>query len=174
MQVNRALTAAEIATRVARKNATTRDLSNLLWMILDKGIGYDIEQEVRDILVEARKEAGLSRRQVETRVGVPYANLSEFENGTRVPRLELVAKIAHAYGKRVVVQLVDEEEENASTPQPQLRNDQEVLAAVQKVLREEAAAERNGDDEAEPMRKTAGRKPKYAAERAQKWNGGSR
>ena len=130
MQVNRALTAAEIATRVARKNATTRDLSNLLWMILDKGIGYDIEQEVRDMLVEARKEAGLSRRQVETRVGVPYANLSEFENGTRVPRLELVAKIAHAYGKRVVVQLVDEEEENASTPQPQLCNDQEVLAAV--------------------------------------------
>ena len=121
MQVNRALTAAEIASRVARKNATTRDLSNLLWMILDKGIGYDIEQEVRDMLVEARKEAGLSRRQVETRVGVPYTNLSDFENGGRVPRLELIAKIAHAYGKRVVVQLV--EEENASTPQPQLRND---------------------------------------------------
>ena len=40
MQVNRALTAAEIASRVARKNATTRDLSNLLWMILDKGIGW--------------------------------------------------------------------------------------------------------------------------------------
>ena len=60
------MTAAEIASRVARKNATTRDLSNLLWMILDKGIGYDIEQEVRDMLVEARKEAGLSRRQVET------------------------------------------------------------------------------------------------------------
>lgn len=172
MQVNRALTAAEIASRVARKNATTRDLSNLLWMILDKGIGYDIEQEVRDMLVEARKEAGLSRRQVETRVGVPYTNLSDFENGGRVPRLELIAKIAHAYGKRVVVQLV--EEENASTPQPQLRNDQEVLAAVQKVMREEAEAERNGDDESEPVRKTAGRKPKYVAERAQKWNGGNK
>ena len=172
MQVNRALTAAEIATRVARKNATTRDLSNLLWMILDKGIGYDIEQEVRDMLVEARKEAGLSRRQVETRVGVPYANLSEFENGSRAPRLELVAKIAHAYGKRVVVQLVDEE--NAANPKPQLRNDQEVLAAVQKVLREEAEAERSGDDESEPVRKTVGRKPKYTADRAQKWNGGSR
>ena len=74
----------------------------------------------------------------------------------------------------MVVQLVDEEEENASTPQPQLRNDQEVLAAVQKVLREEAEAERNGDDESEPVRKTAGRKPKYVAERAQKWNGGNK
>jgi hypothetical protein len=61
--------------------------------------------------------------------------------------------------------------DGCGNPQPQLRNEQEVLAAVRKVLREEAASG-GADEEEEPVRKTSGRKPKYTAERAQKWNGG--
>ena len=135
MKVNKVLEASAITARVLRNNANVRDLDNLLWMILDKGMDYDVEQEVREMLVKAREEAGLSRRQVETRVGVPYANLSEFENGNRTPRLQVLQKIAHAYGKRLVVRF--EDEEGAPVPlhkPPKTYTKEEVLEIARKAI----------------------------------------
>ena len=160
MKVNKVLEASAITARVLRNNANVRDLDNLLWMILDKGMDYDVEQEVREMLVKAREEAGLSRRQVETRVGVPYANLSEFENGNRTPRLQVLQKIAHAYGKRLVVRF--EDEEGAPVPlrkPPKTYTKEEVLEIARKAIAQarvdmateiaEEIAERRAEDTAE-------------------------
>ena len=160
MKVNKVLEASAITARVLRNNANVRDLDNLLWMILDTGMDYDVEQEVREMLVKARDEAGLSRRQVETRVGVPYANLSEFENGNRTPRLQVLQKIAHAYGKRLVVRF--EDEEGAPVPlrkPPKTYTKEEILEIARKAIAQarvdmateiaEEIAERRAEDTAE-------------------------
>lgn len=195
MKVNKVLEASAITARVLRNNANVRDLDNLLWMILDKGMDYDVEREVREMLVKAREEAGLSRRQVETRVGVPYANLSEFENGNRTPRLQVLQKIAHAYGKRLVVQF--EDEEGAPVPlhkPPKTYTKEEVLEIARKAIAQaqvemaQEIAERKAEDMAEdtaaeakantdkrsakPVAEPtpAKKMPRYVAERTKKWD----
>ena len=194
MKVNKVLEASAITARVLRNNANVRDLDNLLWMILDKGMDYDVEQEVREMLVKARDEAGLSRRQVETRVGVPYANLSEFENGNRTPRLQVLQKIAHAYGKRLVVRF--EDEEGAPVPlrkPPKTYTKEEVLEIARKAIAQarvdmaQEIAERKAEDveedtaeakasadkrKAKPVAEPtpAKKMPRYVAERTKKWD----
>ena len=194
MKVNKVLEASAITARVLRNNANARDLDNLLWMILDKGMDYDVEQEVREMLVKARDEAGLSRRQVETRVGVPYANLSEFENGNRTPRLQVLQKIAHAYGKRLVVRF--EDEEGAPVPlrkPPKTYTKEEVLEIARKAIAQarvdmaQEIAERKAEDveedtaeakasadkrKAKPVAEPtpAKKMPRYVAERTKKWD----
>ena len=179
MKVNKVLEASAITARVLRNNANARDLDNLLWMILDKGMDYDVEQEVREMLVKAREEAGLSRRQVETRVGVPYANLSEFENGNRTPRLQVLQKIAHAYGKRLVVRF--EDEEGAPVPlhkPPKTYTKEEVLEIARKAIAQarvdmaaeiaEEIAERRAEDTAEETAEAKASADKRSAKPAAK------
>ena len=179
MKVNKVLEASAITARVLRNNANVRDLDNLLWMILDKGMDYDVEQEVREMLVKAREEAGLSRRQVETRVGVPYANLSEFENGNRTPRLQVLQKIAHAYGKRLVVRF--EDEEGAPVPlhkPPKTYTKEEVLEIARKAIAQarvdmaaeiaEEIAERRAEDTAEETAEAKASADKRSAKPAAK------
>ena len=70
---------------------------------------YDIDAEVRDLVISARSAANLTQRQLAQRSGVSQANISKIENGNYQPSLSTLKRIAGALGKRLVVSFEDPE-----------------------------------------------------------------
>lgn len=70
---------------------------------------YDIDAEVRDLVISARSAANLTQRQLAQRSGVSQANISKIENGNYQPSLSTLKRIAGALGKRLVVSFEDSE-----------------------------------------------------------------
>ena len=70
---------------------------------------YDIDTEVRDLVISARSEANLTQKQLARRSGVSQANISKIENGNYHPSLSTLKRIADALGKRLVVSFEDPE-----------------------------------------------------------------
>ena len=70
---------------------------------------YDIDAEVRDLVVSARSAANLTQKQLAQRSGVSQANISKIENGNYQPSLSTLKRIAGALGKRLVVSFEDSE-----------------------------------------------------------------
>ena len=70
---------------------------------------YDIDAEVRDLVISARSAANLTQKQLAQRSGVSQANISKIENGNYQPRLSTLKRIAGALGKRLVVSFEDPE-----------------------------------------------------------------
>ena len=70
---------------------------------------YDIDAEVRDLVISARNAANLTQKQLAQRSGVSQANISKIENGNYQPRLSTLKRIAGALGKRLVVSFEDSE-----------------------------------------------------------------
>ena len=70
---------------------------------------YDIDAEVRDLVISARNAADLTQKQLAQRSGVSQANISKIENGNYHPRLSTLKRIAGALGKRLVVSFEDPE-----------------------------------------------------------------
>ena len=70
---------------------------------------YDIDAEVRDLVISARTAADLTQKQVAQRSGVSQANISKIENGNYHPSLSTLKRIAGALGKRLVVSFEDPE-----------------------------------------------------------------
>lgn len=70
---------------------------------------YDIDAEVRDLVISARSAANLTQKQLAQRSGVSQANISKIENGNYQPRLSTLKRIAGALGKRLVVSFEDSE-----------------------------------------------------------------
>ena len=70
---------------------------------------YDIDAEVRDLVISARSAANLTQKQVAQRSGVSQANISKIENGNYQPSLSTLKRIAGALGKRLVVSFEDSE-----------------------------------------------------------------
>ena len=64
---------------------------------------YDIDAEVRDLVISARNAADLTQKQLAQRSGVSQANISKIENGNYHPSLSTLKRIAGALGKRLVV-----------------------------------------------------------------------
>ena len=64
---------------------------------------YDINAEVRDLVISARSAANLTQKQLAPRSGVSQANISKIENGNYQPSLSTLKRIAGALGKRLVV-----------------------------------------------------------------------
>ncbi|MGB9888010.1 MAG: helix-turn-helix transcriptional regulator [Moorellales bacterium] len=62
---------------------------------------FDLEYQVADLLVKLRAEAGLSQEELARRVGTTQSAIARMESGKVVPRLESLAKIARACGKRL-------------------------------------------------------------------------
>lgn len=71
---------------------------------------YDIEAEMRDLIVRTRIQLKLTQKQLAERSGVPQANISKIENGNYKPSVATLNKIADGLGKRLVVDFIDEEE----------------------------------------------------------------
>ena len=70
---------------------------------------YDIDAEVRDLVISARNAADLTQKQLAQRSGVSQANISKIENGNSHPSLSTLKRIAGALGKRLVVSFEDPE-----------------------------------------------------------------
>ena len=70
---------------------------------------YDINAEVRDLVISARNAANLTQKQLAQRSGVSQANISKIENGNYHPSLSTLKRIADALGKRLVVSFEDPE-----------------------------------------------------------------
>ena len=70
---------------------------------------YDIDVEVRDLVISARSAANLTQKQLAQRSGVSQANISKIENGNYHPSLSTLKRIADALGKRLVVSFEDPE-----------------------------------------------------------------
>ena len=70
---------------------------------------YDIDAEVRDLVISARNAANLTQKQLAQRSGVSQANISKIENGNYQPSLSTLKRIAGALGKRLVVSFEDPE-----------------------------------------------------------------
>ena len=70
---------------------------------------YDIDVEVRDLVISARSTANLTQKQLAQRSGVSQANISKIENGNYHPSLSTLKRIADALGKRLVVSFEDPE-----------------------------------------------------------------
>ena len=70
---------------------------------------YDIDAEVRDLVISARNAADLTQKQLAQRSGVSQANISKIENGNYHPSLSTLQRIAGALGKRLVVSFEDSE-----------------------------------------------------------------
>ena len=70
---------------------------------------YDIDAEVRNLVISARNAANLTQKQLAQRSGVSQANISKIENGNYQPSLSTLKRIAGALGKRLVVSFEDPE-----------------------------------------------------------------
>ena len=70
---------------------------------------YDIDAEVRDLVISARSAANLTQKQLAQRSGVSQSNISKIENGNYHPSLSTLKRIAGALGKRLVVSFEDPE-----------------------------------------------------------------
>ena len=70
---------------------------------------YDIDAEVRDLVISARNAANLTQKQLAQRSGVSQANISKIENGNYHPSLSTLKRIAGALGKRLIVSFEDPE-----------------------------------------------------------------
>ena len=73
---------------------------------------YDILQEVRQLLTSVRKELGISQKELSEKTNIPQASISKFENGHNVPSLQILQRLAEGLGKRLVIDLIEPEEEN--------------------------------------------------------------
>ena len=70
---------------------------------------YDIDAEVRDLIISTRSAANLTQKQLAQRSGVSQSNISKIENGNYQPSLSTLKRIAGALGKRLVVSFEDPE-----------------------------------------------------------------
>lgn len=70
---------------------------------------YNIDAEVRDLVISARSAANLTQKQLAQRSGVSQSNISKIENGNYQPSLSTLKRIAGALGKRLVVSFEDPE-----------------------------------------------------------------
>ena len=71
---------------------------------------YNIEEEVRELLVKIRSELEISQKELSEKTGISQANISKIENGHAIPTLPVLKRLADGLGKRLVVDFIEEEE----------------------------------------------------------------
>lgn len=72
---------------------------------------YDIEAELRELIIFTRKELGITQKQLAQRSGISQANISKIENGNYHPSVITLQRIADGLGKRLVIEFADYREE---------------------------------------------------------------
>ena len=71
---------------------------------------YDIFFEVCQLIIAARKELGITQKQLAQKSGVSQSNISKIENGSYYPSIATVKRIADSLNKRLVIDFVDRED----------------------------------------------------------------
>lgn len=72
---------------------------------------YDIDEEVRQLIVATRNRLGISQKQLSERTGISQANISKIENGINHPGAATLKRIAGGMGKRLIIDFADLEAE---------------------------------------------------------------
>lgn len=72
---------------------------------------YNINGEIADLIISLRNEMNITQEQLAEKSGVSQANISKIENGKYMPSIKVIKRIADALGKRIVIDLIDREEE---------------------------------------------------------------
>ena len=68
---------------------------------------YNIAQDIGELLLNMRKDMGISQRHLSGITGIPQANISKIENGHYLPSLLILKRLADALGRRLVIDFVD-------------------------------------------------------------------
>lgn len=71
---------------------------------------YDIEVELRELIISTRKGLGITQKQLAQKSGISQANISKIENGNYHPSVAILKRIADGLGKRLVIDFIDFEE----------------------------------------------------------------
>ena len=56
------------------------------------------ELTIAQAMIDARKESGLTQKQLSERTGIAQADISKLENGTRNPSVSLLKRLAEGMG----------------------------------------------------------------------------
>lgn len=67
-------------------------------------IEYDIELEVRELIINTRTKLGITQKQLAEKSGVSQSNISKIENGTYKPSITILKRIADAFEKRLIIE----------------------------------------------------------------------
>lgn len=57
-------------------------------------------------MIKARKEKGLTQKQLSELTGISQADISRIENGTRNPSLEMIKRLATGMGMRLKLEFI--------------------------------------------------------------------
>lgn len=71
---------------------------------------YDIYKEIRELVINARDNAGFTQKQLAQKSGLTQSNISNIEKGVSCPTIESLKKIADATGKRLMIKFGDKED----------------------------------------------------------------
>lgn len=64
------------------------------------------EYDIINAMIKARKEKGLTQKQLSELTGISQADISRIENGTRNPSLEMIKRLAIGMGMRLKLEFI--------------------------------------------------------------------
>ncbi len=64
------------------------------------------EYDIINAMIKARKERGLTQKQLSELTGISQADISRIENGTRNPSLEMIKRLATGMGMRLKLEFI--------------------------------------------------------------------
>ena len=64
------------------------------------------EYDIINVMIKARKEKGLTQKQLSELTGISQADISRIENGTRNPSLEMIKRLATGMGMRLKLEFI--------------------------------------------------------------------
>ena len=76
-----------------------------------QSLEYDILKEVREAIIEIRKNKNISQKELAKKTGIPQANISKIENGYYIPSIPVLKRIADGLEKRLYIEFIEEMEE---------------------------------------------------------------
>ena len=71
----------------------------------------DIYKVIREMVLKTRNEAGITQKQLAEKSGLTQSSISNLEKGNSIPTIESLKKIADAFGKKLMIEFADWEEE---------------------------------------------------------------
>jgi len=72
---------------------------------------YNIYAEIREALINLRKENHITQKELANVIGMTQANISNLEKGVKKPTIDTLKKIADALGVRLVISFAGREVE---------------------------------------------------------------
>ena len=71
--------------------------------------GYDVYAEIRDEIINLRKELHMTQKELAAKTGLTQANICNLEKGTSKPTIDSLKRIADATGTRLSIEFVEQE-----------------------------------------------------------------